>query len=95
MSESRGRFLVKGEPMRYGLNDFEVGDIITYSTWGGEIRRVLVENKERNIKNDRDGFDGVLVGFDNNSKLFLNGNPMGVWGYCDQILSVEKENANA
>jgi hypothetical protein len=80
---------------RYELNDFEVGDIVTYSTWGGEIRRVLVENKERNIKKDRDGFDGVLVGFDNNSKLSLDGKPMGVWGYTDQILSVEKENANA
>lgn len=81
--------------MTYGLSDFEVGDIVTYSTWGGEIRRVLVENKEANIKNDRDGFDGVLVGFDNNSRLFLNGKPMGVWGYTEQILSVEKESANA
>lgn len=80
--------------MIYGLNDFEVGDIVTYSTWGSEIRRVLVESKEEKIKNDRDGFDGVLVDYENN-KIYLSGKPMGVWGYCSQILSVERENANA
>jgi hypothetical protein len=80
--------------MVYGLNDFEVGDIITYATFGGEIRRVLVEDKESNIKNDRDGFGGFLVDYDN-SKFFLNGQYYRVWGYCDQILSIEKENANA
>jgi hypothetical protein len=80
--------------MRYTLNDFEVGDIITYATWGGEIRRTYVENKVSEIKNDRDGFDGFLVDEDNN-RLYLNGNPLGVWGYVEQIISIEKENADA
>jgi hypothetical protein len=80
--------------MKYGLNDFEVGDVITYSTWGGEIRRTLVEFKQENIKNDRDGFDGVLVDEENN-RLYLNGQTLGVWGYVEQIISIEKENADA
>jgi hypothetical protein len=80
--------------MNYGLNDFEVGDVVTYATWGSEVRRTLVEFKQENIKNDRDGFDGVLVDSDNN-KIFLNGKTLGVWGYCEQIISVERVDSNA
>jgi hypothetical protein len=80
--------------MKYGLNDFEVGDVVVYATWGNEVRRTLVEFKQENIKNDRDGFDGVLVDSDNN-RIFLNGTTLGVWGYTDQIISVEKVDSNA
>jgi hypothetical protein len=80
--------------MKYGLNDFEIGDVVIYATWGNEIRRTLVEYKDENIKNDRAGFSGVLVDDDNN-RIFLNKEPFGVWGYTDQIISVEKVDSNA
>lgn len=78
----------------YRITDFEVGDVITYATWGNEIRRVFVEVKEQDIKNEQTGFAGYLVDYDN-EKVVLNGSSLGVWGYCSQIVSIDRQNSNA
>ena len=57
---------------------YSEGSIIDYQTWTGEIRRVIVTNREDDIKNGRSGFDGVLVGDTGNA----------VWGYDDQIVRI-------
>jgi hypothetical protein len=80
--------------MKFTLNDFEVGDYVSYSTWGStEIRKVYVERKFDD--GAKQGFEGFLVDSQNNRVLYLNGDKFGVWGYTDQILRVEKENADA
>lgn len=58
--------------------DYEVGDTIVYSPFGGGERVVLVDEKEADIKNGRPGFGGTIVG-----------EGMGVWGYDSQIVRVE------
>jgi hypothetical protein len=84
--------------MEYTLNDFEVGDYVHYSTWGSsEVRRVYVEEKFVD-ENGRQGFQGFLVDSLNNRVRFPSGdirNQFGAWGYCEQIISIEKENSNA
>ena len=64
--------------------DYREGSIIVYSPFGGGKRRVLVDEKESNIKNGRPGFSGALVGADNKP----NADGDGVWGYDDQIIRV-------
>jgi len=56
--------------------DVQVGDVIIYESFGGERRKVLVDEVSENIKNGRAGFSGSLV---SNPDDF-------VWGYCDQIV---------
>jgi hypothetical protein len=62
--------------------DYKVGDEIVYETFLGNRRRVLVTDREDDIKNGRPGFDGVQVG----------GSEAGeeVWGYDDQIVNVTR-----
>jgi hypothetical protein len=60
--------------------DYEVGDTIEYSPFGGGVRRVLVEAKESDIKNGYPGFDGTIAGGE-----------ATVWGYDDQIIRVVKK----
>jgi len=57
---------------------YKVGSTIKYRTWGGEVRTVVVESKEADVKNGRRGFDGVD----------LDGGLC--WGYDDQIIQVVK-----
>ena len=57
------------------------GKVIVYRANGGDIRRVHVDNVERNIKNGRDGFDGTMIGSSGNLE-----SGEGVWGYADQIM---------
>lgn len=64
---------------------YKAGDVIEYQTFGGgNIRRVLVEYREDNIKNCRPGFSGTAIegGADAD---------MSVWGYDDQIISVVRK----
>ncbi len=56
-------------------NDVQVGDVVLYKAFSGELVKVLVDEVSQNIKNGRAGFGGSL--FDAPS--------MFVWGYCEQI----------
>jgi hypothetical protein len=78
----------------YKLTDFEIGDIVSYSNYGGEVLRVFVEQKYEDVKKWQPGFAGFLVD-GSDKKVSMNGKTIDVWGYCYQILSVEKENSNA
>jgi hypothetical protein len=53
----------------------EVGDVLEYRTFGGDLRRLTVEEVEDDIKNGRPGFGGPVEGSD------FDG-----WGYDDQIV---------
>ena len=59
----------KGQDMEYNI-----GDTVTYETWGGALRTGTVTGKHADIKNGRPGFDMTT--------------DMGntVWGYDDQIV---------
>jgi hypothetical protein len=66
------------------MSDYNVGDVITYSPFGGGMRTVKVTAKEADIKNGEPGFDGTII----------DGHPddvgMSVWGYDRQILIVQR-----
>ena len=66
--------------------NYKVGSVIEYSPFGGGCRRVVVEEKEDDIKNGRPGFSGHQVGA--GPRDGLGG---GVWGYDDQIIRVVSE----
>lgn len=55
-----------------------VGTILHYIPFAGSVVRVQVTRVERNIKNGRPGFDGIVT---SDGSL--------VWGYTDQITHVE------
>lgn len=57
---------------------YQIGSIIEYRTFDGQLRQVLVETKEQNIKNGRPGFSGRL----------FDGSGYDVWGYDYQITRV-------
>lgn len=56
--------------------EYEVGDTITYETFGGTPRTVVVRARYDDVKNGLPGFTG-----DNSEGSF--------WGYDDQIVRVE------
>ena len=56
---------------------YQVGDVVTYRTFSGDLRTVMVTGKEPDIKNGRPGFDG-----DNDEGHF--------WGYDEQIARVQR-----
>ena len=59
---------------------YRKGSIIEYKTFDGSLRKVLVTAIIPNIKNKKDGFDGLVVG---------DGcGDYSVWGYDDQIIRV-------
>lgn len=59
--------------------DYKVGDTITYSTFGGDRRTVVVTAKHEDVKNGEPGFDGYVV----------SDPSFAVWGYDQQIIAVE------
>ena len=61
--------------------NYQVGDTIEYTTFDGSVRRVLVDNKEVDIKNGRAGFTGMTI-----SRYAVG--PAHVWGYDHQIIRV-------
>jgi hypothetical protein len=65
--------------MNYTVS-YQIGDIIEYTTFDGSVRRVLVDNKEVDIKNGAAGFTGNLVDAPKDH--------YGVWGYDYQIVRV-------
>ena len=58
--------------------NYRVGSTTKYRAFGGEVRTVVVESKEADIKNGRPGFDGMVHPGE------------WCWGYDDQIISVVK-----
>ena len=60
--------------------NYEVGDIVRYETFTGELRTVRVTLKLDDIKNGRPGFDGHIHGNEDET----------VWGYDSQIIRVFK-----
>jgi len=62
------------------MKHYEIGQVVKYKTFGGEVRKVKVTLRESNIKNGRAGFDGV----DLRSRRT-------VWGYDEQIIGYKKE----
>lgn len=59
----------------------KTGDTVEYATFGGGIRVVAVTHVLKDVKNGYPGFDGVIVGTEDET----------VWGYADQILKVNGE----
>ena len=59
---------------------YNVGDTVRYETFTGELRTVRVTGKIENIKNGKDGFDGYIHGYKEDT----------VWGYDHQIIRVFK-----
>ena len=57
---------------------YEIGDVVRYETFTGELRTVVVTDKSDDIKTGRKGFDGHIhrAEFDK------------VWGYDSQIIRV-------
>jgi hypothetical protein len=75
--------------MIFTNKDFEIGDVIEYRTFGGDLRIIIVEGKDDDVKNGRPGFDGRLV----NEKSGQSG---GVWGYTEDITRIVcKQNGKA
>lgn len=70
-------------------NDYSIGSIIEYQPLGGGRRTVLVDERERDIKNGRPGFAGQCVDPET-LKPYPTFNPQtgGVWGYDAQITKV-------
>ena len=60
----------------------QVGDVITYSPFGGGERRTRVTAVEDDVKNGRPGFDGYVI-------TASGARGESVWGYDDQILRIE------
>lgn len=63
---------------------YKEGSIITYQPFTGSTRKVKVTNKQKNIKNRRPGFDGVVI-----EPKSEKGDT--IWGYDSQIEKVIKE----
>jgi len=57
---------------------YKKGDTVRYETFTGELRTVRVTAKVEEIKNGKDGFDGHILGDEDNE----------VWGYDHQIIRV-------
>ena len=64
--------------------DYKIGDIIEYRNFGGEILKVLVDEKEEDIKNGESGFSGDIINCEDDDEK-------GVWGYDSQIIGVIKK----
>jgi hypothetical protein len=61
---------------------YHIGSILEYQTFCGTTRRVRIDEKSDNIKNDKAGFGGYVV--DINNKLTNH----SVWGYDYQITNI-------
>jgi len=57
---------------------YNVGDLVRYETFTGELRTVKVTAKLSDIKNGRPGFDGFIHKNEGET----------VWGYDSQIIRV-------
>lgn len=55
---------------------YEIGDIVTYETWGGTLRTGVITEKHADVKNGLPGFDMTTE------------SGKSVWGYDEQIVAV-------
>jgi hypothetical protein len=58
--------------------NYKAGSIIKYRPFTGPVRKVVVEDREEDVKNGRPGFVGTTTSGED------------VWGYDDQIIEVVK-----
>ena len=78
---------------------YKVGDVIKTQTHSGTVRYVRVQQKARDIKNGRPGWDGKQVfrselntGADRKCIRYVDGrSPFGCWGYDYQVLEVMRD----
>lgn len=73
------------------MTQYEVGDTIRYSPFGGGIRSVKVTGKDADIKNCKPGFIGILTDSVSGAPVPSETEPgtdQTVWGYDNQIVSV-------
>ena len=61
---------------------YKEGDTVRYETFTGELRTARVTAKVPDIKNGKDGFDGVILGQSQSTS------DAEVWGYDYQIIRV-------
>lgn len=72
---------------RVAFEELEVGDVVVYHAFGGEVRRVAITRLDDDIKNSRNGFSGVIVDSNNREVPMVSAvGATGVWGYTSQIL---------
>ena len=67
--------------------NYKAGSVIEYRCFGGDLRRVVVEYRDDDIKNGCPGF----VGMPTKGPSTINGVTAGVWGYDSQIVAVVSE----
>ena len=68
---------------------YKEGDTVRYETFTGELRTVRVTAKVSEIKNGKDGFDGVEVSSSRHLRDLPDVAPVSqVWGYDHQIIRV-------
>lgn len=60
------------------MKEYNIGDIVVYTAFGGIRRTIVVTDKTDDIKNGRPGFAGFLRDDVNTS----------YWGYDSQIVQV-------
>lgn len=79
---------------RYGVPSgvfVQVGDIVTYTTFMGGERRVLVDNVDDTGHPGGPEFDGVLLQPDSDEPMWPEGDPYArVWGRSSQVHTIEQ-----
>jgi hypothetical protein len=65
---------------------YKEGDTVRYETFTGELRTVRVTAKVPEIKNGKDGFDGVII--EKSRSYIQSTSKEEVWGYDNQIIRV-------
>lgn len=65
-----------------------VGAIVSQALPGGERRKVLIDELCDNVKDGRPGFRGSIPGI-RSPYLKLKNGDMRVWGYTEDVVSIE------
>ncbi len=68
------------------MTTYRPGDIVEYQTFTGSTRYVEITSWEPDVKNGREGFDGIVTSGDEQG--------MSVWGYADQIVRLYARRAS-
>lgn len=76
----------------FTLDQIAPGDEIIYETFTGSLRFVTVTEVLADVKNGRPGFDAIFTDPAERRSSFSGG---AVWGYLDQIISIERKAVQA